>query len=404
MQRRSLSHALGRQWMIFTAALAVLFVAGTLLLLFVLEDSFINRRMQAVAATISDPSAPPLSLPEAFRILGSAEVPEDIKVRLKRTRAGRIIEFGRDDRRYVHAMSTRAASGKPFVLIYDVTDELTVNPGISRGLTYALALLIVLLICAYSLARLFVARTLRRTETLIGKVLASADPDSLDALAAQEPVYELQSLLRLHSAMWREQLTAVQRERETLAFLAHELRTPLQSACTSIALLEQCRDHVEAWPRLKRAVQRLTRASNAILWLSTEASAVTPGATTTVAARLNGLVEELQPLARARVQAIVLTITATPKWAAPSDVVETLLANLLLNAIQHGGPGIVAIHVDADALVITNPRASDHMPGFGLGLNIAHRLAARIDWALACDHSDHGARVTLCWPESGHVP
>lgn len=399
MQRYSLSHALARQWMAFTAALSVLFIAATLLLLFVLEDSFIDRRLKAVAAKVAEPSAQPESLPESFQLIGWTSAPDDIRARLQRLRPGGVTEFRRANGRYLHVMSTRNASGEPFVLIYDVTDELTVNPGVSLGLAYALALLTVLLICAYALARLFVARTVRRTAALIQKVLASPDPDSLDELARKEPVYELENLLRLHADMWRKQLTAVNGERETLAFLGHELRTPLQSACTSMALLEQRPDHVAAWKRLQRAVQRLTRASNAILWLSTEAPDVAIGVTPSLAC-LTELVEELQPLASARGQVIALTIEATPKWTAPRDVIETLLANLLLNAIQHGGAGTIALSADADSLVMTNPYASNNVPGFGLGLDIAHRLAARIDWRLAFDRRDHGACVTLHWPES----
>ncbi|MEO5811068.1 MAG: HAMP domain-containing sensor histidine kinase [Rhodanobacter sp.] len=399
MQRHSLSHALARQWMIFTAVLSVLFIAGTLLLLFVLEDSFINRRMHAVATTVTEPSTLPLSLPAQFQVMDSAKAPDDIRARLMRTRPGGIVEFRRSNGRYVHVMSARRASGEPRTLIYDVTDELTVNPGLSRGLAYALALLTMLLVCAYALSRLFVARTLRRTEGLIRKVLASPDPDSLDVLAGQEPVYELEGLLRLHASVWRKQLTAVQRERETLAFLGHELRTPLQSACTSMALMEEHRDHLAAWTRLQRAIRRLTRASNAILWLSTDARDVTTSATPALAC-LTELVQELQPLADARGQAIVLTIEATPKWAAPRDVIETLLANLLRNAIQHGGAGTIAVHADADVLVMTNSYASDSMPGFGLGLDIANRLAARIDWRLAFGRDGDGVHVTLRWPES----
>ena len=394
MRKRSLSRALARQFMLFTAALSLLFVAATLLLLFVLEDSFIDRRLHAVATTISNPSAPPLSLPTAFQVMTRINLPEDIHARIQRTRQGGIAEFRRADGRYVHVLVARSQSGEAFTLVYDVTDELTVNPGLSRGLAYAFGLLALLMLCAYTLARVFVGRTMRRAHSLIQHVQASPNPDVLDALAAQEPVYEFGGLLRMHADMWREQLTAVERERETLAFLGHELRTPLQSACTSLALLDHQPNHPAAWTRLQRAIQRLTRASNAILWLSSDACDSTTEATPATEC-IMALLQELRPLAEARGQTITVAVSPTLHWIASRDVIETLLANLLLNAIQHGAAGAITLRADASALVLTNSVASINAPGFGLGLNVAHRLAKQIRWALTFERDEHSACVTL---------
>lgn len=398
MHQHSLGRTLARQFMLFTAALSLLFVAATLLLLFILEDSFINRRLHAVATTITAPSAPPASLPDSFHVLDWTNLPDDIRSRVSQMRPNRIVEFRRTDGRYVHVLAARSQSGQPYALVYDVTDELTVNPGLSRATGYAFGLLAVLLLCAYALARMFVARAMQRAETLIEQMRASPDPDSLDALAQREPVREFGDLLRLHSGMWREQLMAVERERRTLSFLGHELRTPLQSACNSLALLDQQPEHAGAWKRLQRAIQRLTRASNAILWLSSS----TPDPTTyetSANACLSALVEEFRPLAEARGQVIDATIARGLCWAASQDVIETLLANLLLNAIQHGGSGTITLHADAEALVLSNTTASHSAPGFGMGLDIANRLAARMGWCLSFEQDEHGACVSLRWPD-----
>ena len=403
MRRHSLRQALARQWMAFAAALSLACAAIALLLLFVLEDSFIDRRLRAAAARAADPAVA-ASLPAGFQVLSWEALPVDLHSRLAERRTGAIVEFRRADGRYVHAMSAKTTAGRPFVLVYDATDELTVGPGLSDGLAYALALLALSLLCAWALAHAFVARASQRARDLLRQVLASPDPQHLEALAAQEPVREFGELLQLHADAWRAQRAAVERERETLAFLAHELRTPLQSARTSLALLEEVPAHAAApapaLARLRRALGRLTRASNAILWLGSDAAPVPERIH--AATRLAALVEDLQPLAAARQQTIELQVAPGLYWEAPWDVVETLLANLLLNAVQHGGEGTIVLEADDDGLVLRNPPqpadAANGPSGFGLGLRIVQRLAERIGWNVAPIAQPEGVRCEVRWP------
>lgn len=397
--QRSLSRVLARQWMAFTVGLAALFIAATMLLLFVLEDSFINRRLQAVAATVVDPAFKPPTLPSQFRVFAMSQLPDDIRAHMEIEPIGHTEEFRRDNGRYVHVLFARTVAGQPFAVVYDVTDELTVNAGISRGFAYALPLLLLLLGCAYVLARAFVGRVALRAKTLVEQVLASPDPQRLHALAQGEPVREFSELVSLHARAWQNQLTAVDRERQTLAFLGHELRTPLQSARTSLALLEANRDDVAAWARLQRAVERLVRASNAVLWLSSD---VTPAARshTQAATCLGELVEEFRPLATAKDQHIELVVAPGLRWPWPREVVETVLANLLLNAIQHGDAGTIFIDARRASLTILNPRVSADTGGFGLGLQIVQRLAARIGWEVASNCNELTNTCTIVWLSS----
>lgn len=399
MRRRSLRQALARRWMLFTAVLSLLFAASGLLLLFVLEDSFIDRRLHAVAATVTDPQAPPASLPSQFQVSPMATLPDDIRAELGSDRVGRLVEFRRANDRYVHVLAARTAAGQPFALIYDVTDELTVNQGLARGLAYVAALLAVLMLCAYLLSRAFVGRMVQRAQALLRQVLDSPDPETLEALAQQEPVQEFADLARLHARVWRGQLAAVERERETLAFLGHELRTPLQSARTSLSLLAGEPGHAAALIRLQRAVEWLGRASNAILWLASDNPGMLDG-DTHAATCLQDLADELAPMAEARGQAIELAIDPELHWARPREIIETVLANLLLNAIQHGGQGIITITADAGGLFLHNPRAAAEVTGFGLGMRIVGRLASRIGWQVTFSREVDGASFALSWDAS----
>ncbi|TYT27002.1 HAMP domain-containing histidine kinase [Luteimonas viscosa] len=397
MRRRSLREALVRRWMLFAALLSLLFAGITLLLLFVLEDSFIDRRLQTVAATLPADTRR-ASLPEHFTLVPFAGLSPREQRHLGNRSTGAMAEFRRDDGRYVHARLVPAADGGRAVLLYDVTGELTVTPRLPAGLAYAVAAFVLALLCAWLLANAFVGRAERHAHRLVAQVRATPDPASLEALARAEPVGEFAEILLLHAEVWRGRHAAVERERETLAFLAHELRTPLQSARTSLALLQEADTTSPALQRLQRALSRLERAGNAILWLSSEVT-LAGAQPTHAASALRELADELQPLAATRRQTFRVHVAPGLRWDAPWEAVETLLANLLLNAIQHGGAGTIEVEADATQLAIRNPPAAADAPGFGIGLDIARRLAVRIGWQLEMRVSAERVCCELRWPD-----
>ena len=106
------------------------------------------------------------------------------------------------------------------------------------------------------------------------------------------------------------------------------------------------------------------------------------------------------PLAAVRGQSIELRIPSGLYWDAPWDVVETLLANLLLNAIQHGGEGVVALEADGAALTLRNPPDPAAAAGFGLGLRIVERLAARIGWQVAFARRADSVSCQVRWAQA----
>ena len=182
MPRHSLQQALARCWMAFAAVLSLSSAVIALLLLFLLEDSFIDRRLRAVAATVVDPAAP-APLPVGFQVLAWPDLPADLRAPLAARKSGAIAEFRRSDGRYVHALSTRSTDGRPFVLVYDVTDELTINPRLSVDLVYALALLLLSRLGADGGARTFISRAVEGVQGLMRQGRASPDPQQRGAVA-----------------------------------------------------------------------------------------------------------------------------------------------------------------------------------------------------------------------------
>jgi len=399
LRRRSLRRVLAAQWIGFTLALAALFVVLTVLLLYVLEDSFIDRRLRDTAARIERLDELP-ALPDRYSVHPEARLPAELRVRLRDASIGAIREFRRGDGRYVHVLWTRTADGTAYALVYDATDDLTVNAGIARAWPYLLPLFALLALAAYALARRFTGRVARKASHLLEQLRSAPDPAALRHYADAEAIREFSELARLSADAWDARLAALERERTTLAFLAHELRTPLQSARTSLALLEDDRGNVAAFARLQRALARLTRASNSLLWLASGA-APAAGETTAMAELLGELVAEFQPLAAAREQRFALHVAEGSLWPLRRDAAETLFANLLLNAVQHGSAGVVRIEIEADAVQIHNPCAEPgEGGGFGLGLQIVQRLAERCGLRLRID-SDVGGRTVRVERDAG---
>jgi signal transduction histidine kinase len=157
-----------------------------------------------------------------------------------------------------------------------------------------------------------------------------------------------------------------------------------------VALLQGERGSTPVWQRLQRAMNRLIRASNSILWLSspTLPQAYEPARIHEIVV---GLVEELAPLAATKGQTLELDVqgelaSGEITWPGARDAVEAVLANLLLNAIQHGSAGVIRVEIGPDAVSISNPFDSQAAAGgFGIGLQIVERLIERFGWERSRD-------------------
>lgn len=391
--KRSLRQVLARQWIAFALVLLAGFAAMAVLLLFLLEDSFIDDRLNDVAGDIVRLEA--ARVPEGFALHPLAQAPLELRQHLQGRRLGGIREFRLADGRYVHALAGRSPAGEDYLLAYDVSDQLRVNQALARAWPWLLGMAAVLSLLAWLHARSFVARISRHARGLVEQIGGSPDPAPLRALAEREPIAEFSELARLAAEAWQSRLQALAQERETLAFLGHELRTPLQSARTSLALLQDDRGNEAAWHRLQRAQDRLVRASHSVLWLASDA-APPADARCEIAPLLRALVEEFAPLAAVRRQTLVLDAADGLQWPLPEEVAETVVANGLLNAIQHGGPGEVRIDATASGLLMENPRVLEGSPaGFGLGLVLAQRLLARFGWSLTREMLAERAQLRL---------
>lgn len=395
MSRRSLRAVLARQWVAFGLSLLAAFAAMALLLLFLLEDSFIDRRLREVGEAAA--AGAPV-LPANFERLDRDAVPPELRERTATQRDGVVREFRLPDGRYVHVLAGRGSDGSAFLLAYDVSDQLHVNAALARAWPWLLAMASLLALLAWGLAARFAADLSRRAGALVHGLGDAGDVDTLRRHAAGEDIAEFADLARLGADAWEARLDTLARERETLAFLGHELRTPLQSARTSLASLHDDRGDQRAWQRLQRAHDRLARASHAILWLHRDA-APPVDAHCDAAALLQALADEFAPLAGRRGQSIELSVPPGTSWPCPPELAETIVANLLLNAVQHGSPGLITVGADFDGAVVDNPTpGGGDRAGFGVGLPLVERLLARVGGSLVREQMPARHRIRIRFP------
>ena len=379
MTARSLKALLVRRWMAFAVCVALLFASAGLLLLFLLEDSFIDRQLHTAARSVASAVPNLAQLPVEFSLYPVADVPLDIHARLPFADVGEPFEMRLADQRYVHVLLVDTPDRGRLAVVYDVTDQLTVSPQLRTGLMFVLGLTALTLLAAAALAQSFVGRITRQATLVIDDVRKTPSPERLRELAQAQRILEFRHLLEMHADVWKAQLVAVENERRTLAYLGHELRTPLQTAQTSLAVLQDSQEHRLAHARLSRSISRLVRAARATLWLATDrepdlaiAQPVLP--------LVRALVDEMGPLAASADKPISVDLPADLLFHGPAEVAEVVLANLLLNAIQHGA-GPVHIEPLVNGVVITNAASpGTDAPGFGLGSEIVDRLASLVSW------------------------
>jgi len=389
MKAHSLRRVLGVQWALFGSALLLGVFALSAVALYVLEDSFIDARLLAAERALDGEQGPL----QQVRVQRLPDFPPPMRERLAALAPGAMREFRLDAERYVHLRALAPDAQGPRFLVFDAQDELRVSEGLWRAAPMLALLLGLLLLLAAWLARRFVGRIDGAAAGLLDALEREPTAAALREAAEAQPVGEFQRFGHALADSLDARLQALTREEETLRFLAHELRTPLQSARLAVESLAGRIDPV-AEARLRRALQRLARSSAAVLWLGESTPVAEP---LPIAPILRTLADEFAPLAAQRGQTICIDAPSDPSWALPTAAIEAVLVNLLVNAIQHGAPGAIVITTAAESIEIRNATDEDAtQPGFGLGLELARRLLARTEWTLEARFDHARAELILC--------
>ncbi|MFD1870847.1 sensor histidine kinase [Hymenobacter bucti] len=207
--------------------------------------------------------------------------------------------------------------------------------------------------------------------------------------------------------------------REFTANAAHETQTPLaimQAQLEQLLQVSALADDPTAAPLLADlygATRRLSRLHQALGLLSKienrQFAQVQP---LDLAAVLDEKVNQLEPLLEARGLRLHRQVDQAPVLTMHPGLADSLLHNLLYNAIKHNQPGgDITVHISAAALEISNPgpaisgdpsrfferfrkhHAAAESPG--LGLSIVQQIGAYYGFAVTYGYAAAGQRHTL---------
>ncbi|HKF45203.1 MAG TPA: ATP-binding protein [Thermoanaerobaculia bacterium] len=249
--------------------------------------------------------------------------------------------------------------------------------------------------------------TMKRARDVLRRELASHVVD-LEKLAGEAVARkrELESALESMRVAREHAENAGQIRNRFLQLVSHELKTPLTSLQLQLDGLR--RDSESLTPRQRDLVERMRRSSVRLLDLieaileqaRIEAGRLSIQVAPFVPAELAAeIVEELKPQAESSGSTITLDAPSSRPFPTDPRLFRLILANLLGNAIKHGGPGAitVAVHTEDGTCRLTvgdrgpgipaekqamifEPFAqlesvdAKHTPGVGLGLALVRDI------------------------------
>jgi signal transduction histidine kinase len=409
MPRKSLASALKIQWWLHTCVTSLFFIVLTFFFLFVIEDYFHEKQLVEFGNIISITHSTE-GMPPHIRIYPETQTPNEWLAQLEQVPFNKAIEIESNQGTAIHIVRSRYHhSNTIFILALDTSKTNTIWSIVDELLFLILPWLIIFLILASFLAKKFTRQIQGHFKQLLAIIEQSKSPDALAKFAKTESISELAQFAQLFAQVWLQKLDLLGREKQSLEYLSHELRTPIQSSLATLELLALKTEDKKTIERLMRSLKRMTRLSNAILHLM-DSDKLPNTYQVDITQICRELVDELQPLAKVKKQSIILnTIDQTPegklndshslgqnrpsitslhhpKIVATQEVIETLLSILLTNALQYGNASPIKITINNYQIRIENEMdpISEHSSaindidtpqGFGIGLNIANRLA-----------------------------
>ncbi len=419
------AHSLRRRMVaafaLFALVTALCFSGFCVIFVYTIEDSFFGNMLKQEAAhqqtslrTTGRP-APPLRPFVSIHRNNATLAPDLVRAMAGPVRAG---EFGGEEGRHYHVRVLASATG-PLWLVAEVSRELVVRPSLPfmsgfLGMS-TLALLIISLAAGYWLAVRATAPLLRLT----GLVSSALPGDLPQDFAHQFPDNEIGALARtLEQAMARI-AGFIEREQHFTRDASHELRTPLtiiDGAAQLLArqpLTPQAAAQVQ---RIRSASVHMTQTVDALLALAREE--LNPAAPQPVALlpAVEKAIVNFAHLLDGKPVEVQVDVTRTDTVNAPDGVLPILLGNLVSNAFAHTTHGMIRISCTGCTVLVEDsgpgiaPALRERVcqsgvkgegsAGFGLGLSITSRLAARCGIALVLeDRPEGGSRASLRFPE-----
>ncbi|MES2901433.1 MAG: HAMP domain-containing sensor histidine kinase [Pseudomonadota bacterium] len=419
--RHGLRRRLVAAFALFALGTALCFSLFAVLFVYSVEDDFFERLLAQEAAHQRSTWAASARTPAPLRPFVSvhhkrSSFPADLAGAMPA--AATAGEFAGADGRHYHVRQVLRSGSAPVFLVAEVSKELVVRPRLPYILGFlgvsTLVILAITLALGYWLAR-------RATEPLtrLTSLVSGAIPGRLpQGFAADFPENEIGELARTLEQALDRIAGFIEREQHFTRDASHELRTPLAVIDGAAALLARHAMPPQAAAQLQRirnACAQMAHTVEALLALAREELRRDDGGEVHLLPLVESTVVQFAHLLDGKQVEVIVDLPTAMRVRTHPGALAILLANLVGNAFAHTRQGRVRIGAEGSDLVIEDsgpgvaPDVRQRMfeagtkgedsSGFGLGLSIASRLAARLEIGLAIgDAPGGGTRAVLRWP------
>jgi len=390
-----------------------------------LVSAFVNERLErsvwhALLSTQAKQLQPPDGVAAAesadhgqlrlYRPTGDAADADRVPVQLRDLGPGFHDEIVFDGRE--HAVLVTDEGGQRRFLAYDTS----INEGLEQS-TWNLMLLVGLILAAgiWVTARVVATRTAQSVLDLAAAVRGLPAQDQIPKLGKAYPVKEVSDIAASIDGLLDRIQGFVEREREFVNAVSHELTTPIAViAGAADVLMTMPRLPAECQPALRR-INATTRSMHdilrALLFLAREPQQATRSDET---CRVDQLLAELIEAQCAdfpeRRGALRIAATQTVVVAVAPGPATIVLGNLIRNALQHSLADTIEVRLESDRFIVRDngrgmsadavsrayskrARAGSTDTGGGLGLSIVQRVCSHLGWRLEIASFDAGGTV-----------
>jgi signal transduction histidine kinase len=398
MPKKSLAAILRRQWWLHTCLTSLFFIAVAFFFFFAIEDFFHEKQLTDISRIVSL-SGSTIGLPEHIQMFEVNDAPKLWVSELEQVGLNVAIEINQPNWQPIHIIKSQFSIDKQvFILVLYTTKTSSIWAGADKLLMMTLPWIVIFLAIASFLAKNFIGQIQRHFKQLLSTIKQSRSPEVLQQFAADQPINELAQFGQLFAQVWQQKVSMLNREKQRLEYLSHELRTPIQSSLATLELLALKTQDNHAIARITRSLNRMTRLANAILYLMDKDKSPSTYPVDVFEICLQ-IVDELKPLADIKKQTMTINTsnadkTLPLKMVATDEVIETLLSILLTNALQHGNGSAIVITINDSEINVKNviessahsqylANTGERDQGFGIGLIIAEQLAQRFSLKLS---------------------
>ena len=238
----------------------------------------------------------------------------------------------------------------------------------------------------------------------VGEQVAERPPSSLEPVTLPSgSSVELEVLVTQINRALQRTADVLERERSFTEFASHELRTPAAVMQAALERIEACEkpEQAQALGRAQRGLTDMHALIDTFLQLSGDMAVVPSAAAVDVdSAWMQAL---FQHVGGGRDDRVLIVDEQTPlALMAPATMVHVLVANLLKNALFHGGPEPIEARISRDGIEVRNSVPDEPgTHGYGLGCQIAHRICERFGWRFTLVLSGEGAVARVQIPARG---